>query len=298
MKIDILKYLACTFIVHFLLVTCPSKKLCNFDIFLITTLSVIFFFIINNYYSIKENFKTKENEKPLMTSKKICNERPQMTSKKICVVGTHQCGSTRLFNLVRMIYEKNGKTVYSKFSMTNEEINELSGKYDIILCKIHDTDYDYLKYYDIILLPIRNILDSAISAGVRWEDTSTTKYLIDNCNRNIDMFNKFKSISDFIFKYENYNVYYIKLLCATLNINIDNNDIIDIMIQLECMLNSKDIVKKDDHKDKEYQKTLLSQNHNTSNGKTNKFINLPSKQLKEILKDKNILAFLKDNYYF
>ena len=220
-----------------------------------------------------------------------------MTLKKICIVGTHQTGSTRLFNLVRMIYEKNGKKVYSKWNITPEEINKIGSKYDIILCKIHDTNKNYLKNYDIILLPIRNILDSAISAGVRCENTST-KFYIKNCNDNICLFNKFMSLADFIFRYENYNVYNIKKLCATLNINLDNNEIIDIMIQLESMLNSKKIVKKDDHKDPEYQKTLLSQDHNTSNGKTNKFINLPKKQLDDILKEKNILTFLEENFYF
>lgn len=220
-----------------------------------------------------------------------------MTSKKICIVGTHQAGSTRLFNLVRMIYEKNGKTVYSKWKITPKEINEISGKYDIILCKIHDTDHDYLKNFDIILLPIRNILDSAISAGKRAKNNSTQFY-INNCNSNISMFNKFKSIADFIFRYEDYNVYNIKKVCATLNINLDNNDIIDIMIQLESMLNSKEIVKRDNHGDAEYQKTLLSQHHNTSNGKTNKFINLPKEQLDDILKEKNILTFLEENFYF
>ena len=52
-----------------------------------------------------------------------------MTLKKICIVGTHQTGSTRLFNLGRMIYEKNGKKVYSKWKPTPEEINEISSKY-------------------------------------------------------------------------------------------------------------------------------------------------------------------------
>lgn len=70
------------------------------------------------------------------------------------------------------------------------------------------------------------------------------------------------------------------------------------MIQLESMLNSKKIVKEDDDTDEEYQKTLLSQDHNTSNGKTNKFINLPKKQLDDILKEKNILTFLEKNFYF
>jgi hypothetical protein len=220
-----------------------------------------------------------------------------MTLKKICIVGTHQTGSTRLFNLVRMIYEKNGKTVFSKWKITPQEINEIGSKYDIILCKIHDTNKNYLINYDIILLPIRNILDSAISAGVRQKNTSTNFY-INDCNSNIKLFNKFKSVADFIFRYENYSVYYIKQLCSTLNINLDNNDIIDIMLQLESMLNSKDIVKGDNRKDPVYQKTLLSQNHNTSNGKTNKFINLPNKQLDDILKEKNISTFLEENFYF
>jgi len=196
-----------------------------------------------------------------------------------------------------MIYEKNGKTVYSKWNITPEEINKISSKYDIILCKIHNTNHNYLKNYDIILLPIRNILDSAISAGIRSKNTST-EYYIRNCNKNINLFNKFQPIAEFIFRYDNYNVYYIKKLCSTLNINLDNNDIIDIMIQLESMLNSKKIVKKDDDTDEEYQKTLLSQAHNTSNGKTNKFINLPKKQLDDILKQKNILTFLEKNFYF
>lgn len=219
------------------------------------------------------------------------------TGTKVCVVGTGQSGSTRLFNLVRLIYEKKGKTVYSRWSIKPEEIEQISKKYDIILSKIHDTNLNYLNNFDIKLLPIRNILDSAISAGVREKNTST-KFYIERCNININRFNQFKSIADFIFRYENYNVYYIKKLCTTLNISLDNNDIIDIMIQLESMLNSKDIVKKDNDQDKEYQKTLLSQDHNTSNGRTNKFINLPNEQLNDILKEKNISTFLEENFYF
>lgn len=216
---------------------------------------------------------------------------------KICVIGTYQSGSTRLFNLVRMIYEKRGKTVHSQWNIHPNEIEQLNEKYDIILCKIHDVEVDYLNNYDIKLLPIRNILDSAISAGVRSKNT-TTEFYINNCNTNINLFHKFKSTSDFIFIYENYNVYYIKKLCAILNINLENEDIIDIMIQLESMLNSKDIIEIDDANDEEYQKTLLSQDHNTSNGKMNKFLNLPTTQLKDILKDKVISSFLEEILFF
>lgn len=216
---------------------------------------------------------------------------------KICIVGTHQSGSTRLFNLVRLLYEKKGKRVYSRWNINPKEIKKIRKEYDIILSKIHDTNIKYLDNYNVKLLPIRNILDAALSAGIRFENTSTEFY-IQNCKKNINMFNKFKSTSDFIFRYENYNVYYIKKLCTTLKINLSNDDIISIMIELDTMLNSKNIAKKDNFKNKTYQKTLLSQNHNTSNGKTNKFINLSIEQLNDILKEKKISDFLKENFYF
>ena len=70
------------------------------------------------------------------------------------------------------------------------------------------------------------------------------------------------------------------------------------MIILDQMIKSKDIVKYDNVKDEEYRKTLLCQNHNTSNGSINKFVNMHNKKLKILLKNKNILKFLVENSYF
>ena len=67
---------------------------------------------------------------------------------KICVVGACHSGSTRLFNLVRMIYEKKGKSVYSGWSVN---IADFQNDYDIILSKIHDTENEYLNEFDIKL---------------------------------------------------------------------------------------------------------------------------------------------------
>lgn len=222
-----------------------------------------------------------------------------MDTIKICVVGTNQSGSTRLYNLVRMIYEKKRKTVCSSANMNREDIKRRTGKYNVILCKIHDTDLDYLNHYDIKLLPIRNILDCAISASIR-NNNKSTEFLINHCFNNINMFDKIKPKADFIFRYENYDVNYIKKLCAILNVSLNNNEIIDIMIQLEKMLTSKNIIKKrkDNNRDPEYNKTLFSQEHNTSNGKINKFISLPKIQLNDILKEEKIYSFLIENLYF
>ena len=112
------------------------------------------------------------------------------------------------------------------------------------------------------------------------------------------MFNKFKPKADFIFKYEEYSVNQIKKLCSVLDVSLDNKDILEIMIILENMLNSKEIVEIDNHNDETYRKTLLSQDHNTSGGKSNKFIGIPIEDLNFILNDNRVVKFLEQTSYF
>jgi hypothetical protein len=212
--------------------------------------------------------------------------------KKICIVGTIACGSTRLFNLVRLLYEKKGQTVYSRWNI--KDVNELEKDYDVILCKIHDVqESDYLDQYDMKLMPIRNILDAAISTNKRFPDRSH----VNICHFNINMFRKFQSNVNLIFRYEDFSIFTIQELCKLLQIDLRISEIIEIMRELETMLHDKTIVKIDDHDDETYQKTLLSQDHNTSNGKSNKFIFLEDDQIEEILNDTVITNFLMETKY-
>jgi hypothetical protein len=212
--------------------------------------------------------------------------------KKICIVGTGACGSTRLFNLVRLLYEKQGQTVYSRWNIEN--LNEIDNHYDIILCKIHDVqELDYLDQYDMKLMPIRNILDAAISTNTRFPNAR----LKNVCHFNINMFRKFQSKVNMIFRYEDFSIFTIQELCKVLQIELRTFEIIEIMRELETMLHDKTIVEKDDHDDATYQKTLLSQHHNTSNGKSNKFIFLEDGQIEELLNDPVITNFLMETKY-
>lgn len=224
--------------------------------------------------------------------------------KKICVVGGHQIGSTRVFNLVRVLHEKLGKKVlplgpWDRPSQT--EIKELGEGYDVILHKFHDTNIDYIKNYDIILLPSRNLFDAAMSAGIRWNKKSDKEY-INHCHKNINRFNKFKPFADFVVKYEDYSIKSIRLLCKILTIDVSISIIIDTMKHLETMLNDSNMIERDDGldklKDKEYAKTILSKNHNTSGGAINKFIDLEPSTLKIILQDKIIANFMTEHNYF
>ena len=205
---------------------------------------------------------------------------------KVLVLGTHQTGSTRLFNLIRLLYENENKNVYSCWDYKNDK----DKKYDVIISKVHNCELKYLKNFNIKILPIRNILDAAISANKRWPRIS----LYDSCVNNILIFNKYKNHSDFIFFYEKYNINYIKKLCNVLNINPSDSKINKIMKDLEIMHNSKKIVKKDDENDITFKKTLFSQSHNTSGGKIGKFkTELCEKELNYLLSKDVIRIFLR-----
>ena len=218
-------------------------------------------------------------------------KKPIINKIKICIVGTHQSGSTRLFNLVRLIYEKKNKTVYSGWNI--EDVDILHTNADVILCKVHESSYSYLNNFHIILLPLRNIMDAAISENTRFQEIS----LLDSCLSNIRLFNQFKSKASFIFRYEDYSVYYIKKLSSVLGVQLTYMEIIEIMKELENMINDKNLIEDDDHSDENYQKTLLCKNHNTSGGKNNKFVGLCKKDLMCLLKNDEIIKFLKEHKY-
>jgi len=214
---------------------------------------------------------------------------------KIAIVGTHQSGSTRLFNLCRLIFETQKKKVHSCF----EYKHNLDSEFDVIINKVHDTTVHELKQrYDKILLPIRNLLDSAISNKIRFKQQSTINDVKHNCKTNIGLFNKFERIANYIMYYEKYSMYEIRALCKELDIELTNVQIVHIMKELDRMHNSKDIVKVDNHADKLYKKTLLSQQHNTSGGISNKFVKtLSVEDVCEILNDESIKTFMQYHKY-
>jgi len=63
---------------------------------------------------------------------------------KVCIVGTHQTGTTRLFNLVRLIYKSKNLRVHSYWHYKGQYDN--SHEYDVIVNKVHDTNDDLSKY--------------------------------------------------------------------------------------------------------------------------------------------------------
>jgi mannose-1-phosphate guanylyltransferase len=209
---------------------------------------------------------------------------------KLTVAGMLQCGSTRLFNLLILLYENNNNTVHSCLNYEHDKDDE----YDVIINKTHDADVSIRDKYDIILLPMRDIRDCAISARIRFKKDD----IIENCLCNINLFNTLNEISDFVFIYEKYDFEYIKELIKFLNLNLSDDVINDVMMKLHTMHISLDIVKFSDHNDKMYKKTLYSQHHNTSNGLSKKYnTELDDELNKKILDNKIIFDFLSEHNY-
>jgi hypothetical protein len=209
---------------------------------------------------------------------------------KITVVGTKQSGSTRLFNLLIMLYEYLGKKVFSTYHYMHGKDEQ----YDVIISKWHNAEIKDLGVYDFVLSPIRHLLDCAISAKKRCLQMDMKK----SCYHNIDLFNKFEDIADMIFVYEKYNLNYVKELCEVLKIKINDDSLTDIIHKLDELHNSKSIVRHDDRNSEQFRRTLLSQDHNTSGGKSNKFLTeMTKEEVDEFLNDKKIHSFLKKLNY-
>jgi len=204
---------------------------------------------------------------------------------KIIIVGTHQTGSTRLYNLIRTIYKKKNINFIAGWNLNPNNFEDNSN----IISKVHSYNIDNLQKFDYIIMPIRNILDSCISRNKRF-GVNFKK----SCYSNIDLFYKFEKHCNFIFKYEEYSINLINKLCIDLNINLNTIEIIEIMKEVNDLFNDTQIPDKDDNNNEFYKNTLLSKHHNTSNGQINKFINkMNINEIKLLLDDKKILDFMK-----
>lgn len=219
---------------------------------------------------------------------------------RVCVVGPYQSGSTRLFNLVRLLYEKTGQKVYSGWRAVEDNV----AGYDVIVSKSHEElSPAHVVKFDSILLPIRDVRDAAISLQERLygKAAAPADQLINACLENIRLFNKYDSVATYIFIYEEYGFDYIKQFCGHMKIQLPDDDIVRVMIELDEMLYSKEIVKDKPIGTQQqrdyYYKTLLSQSHNTSGGRSKKYEDLSKEEHEKILSNKTIANFLRDRGY-
>lgn len=215
---------------------------------------------------------------------------------RILVCGPTQCGSTRLFNLVRILFEIQGKKVHSQFTL-HPQPNEC----DILVEKCHGINQLICKIndYDVILLPIRDLRDALISLIKRHgEKRNNFTILLCNIYHNMHLFNQWKKHATKIIRYEDYGVEQIRNICEILKIEISDEQIITVMKELSDLHHSDKLPKYDDFTNPLYQKTLMCKNHNTSNGKSEKYIDYFTKEENaRILGNQEIRKFLEKYNY-
>lgn len=203
--------------------------------------------------------------------------------KIIGIVGPTQSGSTMLYNMVRLVYEKSGHSVDSCF-ITHFYLKDYKQDTDILIVKCHDYDYELDRNHDLLLLPLRDFRDCSLSWKKRYQLDADDTDIINSIINNISRFKCWEHKS-FILRYEDYklNCYkYLDELLSILGVNLDTIKKEEIIKDVYAIYTNHlnpitDILKEEESYEKllqneEYKKTLTTQSHNTSNGVINKYL--------------------------
>jgi len=244
----------------------------------------------------------------------------------IAVVGPHQCGSTMFFNTFRLICE--GHNIPTDSCFLDDYIN---GKYN------KDAGYIVIKCHErlptndfppgtLTILPNRHPLDSMISFFTRFRDAPDVKvpnpeedatayikrgkeYILYNQKN----FNDWKDRSTVI-SYEEYmhmaveeKANILKQILTLHGHNALASDMTIIeksIIEVSRLHVSKDIIENDILENRKsalnnpvYRKTLITQSHNTANGKTQKYLSLPVDVKRAFASDDDIIHIMNSRGY-
>lgn len=195
---------------------------------------------------------------------------------KILIAGMMHAGSTRIYNLIRILFEKIGDYTIFATWIDDFDINKEYAE-DVIICKAHDYDEKIGDLFDKIILPIRDPRDAVISTEKRfWRrivNRKISQYIIE-MNVNIARYYswKLRKPNSFTMKYEDYGVENLKDLLTYLEQAEYINLIPCVMEDVSSLNESKLRPNEDDFENEFYRLTLLTSSHNTSNGESRKFL--------------------------
>lgn len=184
---------------------------------------------------------------------------------KIGIVGMGQCGSTMVYNLIRILCEKTHKHVISSWS---SRLSVDPANYDYVVLKYHRYEKDH--NLDVVIMPIRDPRDCAASKIKRWGRGKNISETIDINKTNYE---SWKPQSNYMFSYEKFKctpLLIVQELCNVIGLDIVQDDMSQSIEEVEAMIipsNLKKFTRGDDLKNKIFTKTLLSQSHVTSNGR-------------------------------
>jgi hypothetical protein len=216
--------------------------------------------------------------------------------KIVSIVGPTQCGSTLLFNLTRFLYEAN------QVSMDSCWVDDYAnGQYDahadVLVVKVHSMDINVLQKADIILLPLRDLRDAALSHMMRFKDADWMNSILENIN----IFSEWEMYATYIFYYETYQqnkLNIIEELCTVLSLPYSDELACDVLQKVHDLWRDERVPVLDNMQNNFYRKTLLSQHRNTANGASRKYLQgFSDEQNLQIVHHPRIYSFLLKHGY-
>jgi hypothetical protein len=152
-------------------------------------------------------------------------------SKKILIAGMPRSGSTRLYNFIRLLCDKKGKTYSDIFEEWDKAKQEI---YNVQKCHWYIEELHH--WADIIITTKRSLLDVMASTrlfGVVPIDTSDK--FAKACHQYSEWYWSWKSYSDIEISYENDIIQDIRNIFKVINVNATNGEIREASKQAEAL---------------------------------------------------------------
>lgn len=230
--------------------------------------------------------------------------------KVVAVVGPRQSGSTLFFNLIRLILASSNHTVDACWIDLYKK-GLYKSNVDYLIVKCHDFDEGLNNATSLILLPLRDFRDSAVSFHKRFNNLKTIRDIIGYIHQNIKQYNDWESYASLKVMYENYMVskeYYIDKIAKWLGVEIRSGVKESILFEIDTLHKGCNCPNHDKGSDEDrmqmamndeiYKVTLMTKNHNTSNGSVGKYkIEMPTYAINKINFDTKISSFLIKHRY-
>jgi hypothetical protein len=122
----------------------------------------------------------------------------------VLIAGMRHCGSTALFNLIRLALNHLGYTVFSGYSekITIDDLK--SHDEDCALIKTHEIRNDLEELADIVICPVRDIRDTVASAKRREFPMLKRLGTVDYAKHNRLLNQTWEPLQDHCFNYESF----------------------------------------------------------------------------------------------
>lgn len=184
------------------------------------------------------------------------------------MIGPRQSGSTRVFNVARLVGEVAGLTVRAHWDIQKQAS---APSYDVDVAKVH-TEYNgahLRRLYNVVILPIRDLRDTALSSMAR--KFIPRRALVRFCSAQANCINRLIPHATLVLRYETFGAHAVRRIANAMRVHLKPPQVKTVLRKIDALYRSKELPSVDDRDNSLYQRTLMSRAHNTANGRSNKW---------------------------